>query len=572
MLVVVAGSHRPREKDYNFKGKKNDFIRFCKNIGRCLAEGRHTLWLAWSNNNIASQTNTPEKNPRSHPYSETADYYAFLGFIEALKNDPTLYAGENPARIRFLIAGDGDEGEDGEDIMPFLGYERQHSNVCLEDLHGFEIEKAFSDSSCNNGLRSDLLTEQAQSNDVDSFIVIGGGKATKIAAREACKKRILIPFAQFGGIGKSYHADESNLQFNYLHKMPIFRDHLMKSHPTKEDKHKLQAALILEQIMGMRHIALVITIRQDEKEAVDRLLGKNSNGTHLPDFRGRRLSYKMFQLTSNNNRKFLVASVRCSEQGPIEAVSTALNAIEDLHPILILVTGIAGGYPSTDYSLGDVIIGNRLHDFTVGQVSEGGRKTYINQGGPLTKKVKDFLSNDLNPTSLRGWNARSRIGMPRPTIDVDLISNYVDRLDDNDHLYGDAEWRKVVVNSLKTNFARTICTEEGQPKQVNKRKKPNFSFRANASNPNVVKDTQVVKTWEMTARDIASIEMEFGGVYAAANTIHKVYDTMTIRGISDIIGLKRDPEWTAYACKTAAAMTISVLLNISERFFKHEDP
>ena len=30
---------------------------------------------------------------------------------------------------------------------------------------------------------------------------------------------------------------------------------------------------------------------------------------------------------------------------------------------------------------------------------------------------------------------------------------------------------------------------------------------------------------------------------------------LAIRGISDVVGFKRAPDWTAYACETAAAFT-----------------
>ena len=35
---------------------------------------------------------------------------------------------------------------------------------------------------------------------------------------------------------------------------------------------------------------------------------------------------------------------------------------------------------------------------------------------------------------------------------------------------------------------------------------------------------------------------------------------LAIRGISDVVGFKRHPDWTAYACETAAAFAKALLL------------
>jgi nucleoside phosphorylase len=53
--------------------------------------------------------------------------------------------------------------------------------------------------------------------------------------------------------------------------------------------------------------------------------------------------------------------------------------------------------------------------------------------------------------------------------------------------------------------------------------------------------------------------MELGGVYVAGQRINRQYPVLAIRGISDIVGFKRDDEWTKYACKTAAAFAIALV-------------
>src|SRR5690606_1972480 len=55
--------------------------------------------------------------------------------------------------------------------------------------------------------------------------------------------------------------------------------------------------------------------------------------------------------------------------------------------------------------------------------------------------------------------------------------------------------------------------------------------------------------WVKTARHLLAIEMESGGVYRAARERCAM---LAIRGISDLVGLKRNDAWTKYACLVAA--------------------
>ena len=65
--------------------------------------------------------------------------------------------------------------------------------------------------------------------------------------------------------------------------------------------------------------------------------------------------------------------------------------------------------------------------------------------------------------------------------------------------------------------------------------------------------------WLSNARETAAVEMELGGVYIAAKRLNREYPILAIRGISDIIGFKRSPDWTSYACETATSLCFSLL-------------
>jgi nucleoside phosphorylase len=59
------------------------------------------------------------------------------------------------------------------------------------------------------------------------------------------------------------------------------------------------------------------------------------------------------------------------------------------------------------------------------------------------------------------------------------------------------------------------------------------------------------------ARQIVAVEMESSGIYKA--THERKVPFLAIRGISDVPGFDRDPDWTAYACETAAAFAQAFL-------------
>jgi len=84
-----------------------------------------------------------------------------------------------------------------------------------------------------------------------------------------------------------------------------------------------------------------------------------------------------------------------------------------------------------------------------------------------------------------------------------------------------------------------------------------------ASSNHLMRNPLILKQWREIARTVVVVEMEAAGVYQAAQAIERQYPVMAIRGISDIVGLERDPQWTAYACQTAAAFAYAFLLTDS---------
>ena len=85
---------------------------------------------------------------------------------------------------------------------------------------------------------------------------------------------------------------------------------------------------------------------------------------------------------------------------------------------------------------------------------------------------------------------------------------------------------------------------------------PIFSAGPVASSDRLVKDPRVLFPWITSARGILAVEMESAGVHRATRDQTPM---LAIRGLSDIVGLKRQDAWTKYACAAAAAFARSYL-------------
>jgi nucleoside phosphorylase len=74
-------------------------------------------------------------------------------------------------------------------------------------------------------------------------------------------------------------------------------------------------------------------------------------------------NYSYAHVRTRRDQVLRVVVARTPAQGPGVAQAIASSIIADVWPRWILLVGIAGGIPSTDYSLGDVLLSQRLHDF-----------------------------------------------------------------------------------------------------------------------------------------------------------------------------------------------------------------
>ena len=271
----------------------------------------------------------------------------------------------------------------------------------------------------------------------------------------------------------------------------------------------------------------ILTIRDDEFRAVLAAF-PDKVGIH----KGTSREYALCAADAGGGKRYRIAISRLIEQGNGEAQDAARDLIDDLTPRLVLVVGIAGAPPSEDVKLGDVVVSTRIHDFTVEARKAGEDPTYSITGGPIDKALAAFVTNlAAHDHELGDWTAQLA---PPPPVAWEAA----------DRLYGPPDWQRALRDKLAYHYGAGAAAA------------PVYATGPIAASNRLVKDPELLIPWLRTARDLRAIEMESAGVYRA---VRGRCPMLAIRGISDIVGLKRSDAWTKYACASAAAFSRAFL-------------
>jgi nucleoside phosphorylase len=271
----------------------------------------------------------------------------------------------------------------------------------------------------------------------------------------------------------------------------------------------------------------ILTIRDDEFGAVLKAF-PDDHGIH----KSRHREYTLRTADAGDGARYRLAILRQIEQGNGEAQEAARDLYDDLQPSLILVVGIAGGLPSDDITLGDVVLSTRVLDFSIEAHKFEEHTTYKVGGGPIAKAIAAGIANlSARELELADWWAELP---PKPA--VNLGPNKV---------YGPAQWKREVRAKLQLHNRKNVAA-----------RRPTFTSGPIASSDRLVKDPKLLFPWITTARGILAVEMESAGVHRATRDKTPM---LSIRGLSDVVGLKRHDAWTKYACASAAAFARAYL-------------
>jgi nucleoside phosphorylase len=154
----------------------------------------------------------------------------------------------------------------------------------------------------------------------------------------------------------------------------------------------------------------IITVRKDEFEAVlERLPPKWMVIS--------KRHYNVAELRSSSGKIFYIAIVRTPGQGQGQAQSAASDLLTELDPSWLVLVGIGGAKPESEFTLGDVIVATSLHDLSVTAAQPHARSEIAIGGGQMHRKVQNALANlPAAKAYLEDWNSEETIGIPMPPV------------------------------------------------------------------------------------------------------------------------------------------------------------
>ena len=109
----------------------------------------------------------------------------------------------------------------------------------------------------------------------------------------------------------------------------------------------------------------------------------------------------------------------------------------------------------------------------------------------------------------------------------------------------DESWDSQIARAIESNRARTVPKFVDGPLASSKSK--------------LLKDHEPLRQLLGADRHLRAVDMETAGVAKACQRHDRVTPFLSVRAISDVVGLPRDERWTIYACNVAAAFAHALL-------------
>ena len=281
----------------------------------------------------------------------------------------------------------------------------------------------------------------------------------------------------------------------------------------------------------------ILCFKPEEFEALLRRFGDEVEVA----VREARRHYAFRRMRTNDGRHATIALVRTVMQGTAEAQNAATDLIEDLHPRCLVVSGIAGTGPSTDVFVGDVVLATQIHDFNLRANKDEGDEL-ATAGYPIHRNVGVFIAALAGMRGQLGdWNSDHELNCQRPSV----------AQSDPDRVRGTDAWKDRVRQAIEHHRERD---------------RPRFVDGPIASSDDLVRAEAAMQERLDVDRRILAAEMESAGVAKACIRQQGVTPLVVVRAISDIVGLDRTEDHTAYACNVAASFTKALVrVDLAER-------
>jgi internalin A len=380
---------------------------------------------------------------------------------------------------------------------------------------------------------------------IERFVPDGAFKpesATELLKRVDTPQRSL----GYSSNGKQIHGDPGKGDILLGSRSPEHDQRPITVIETRWSPHDLQPIRTIEiQDLNLPVDFGIITVKSEEMSAVERRFQVVTRVV------GKKRDYSLAHVdTPTGVRTALIA--KSHEQGQKEAQLCASNLIEEANPPWLLLVGIAGAFPAPEFTLGDVLVASRIHDFSVTAALAQGIEWNVG-GGPVHREVKKLIGplQGVGSRLLGDWNGPAAISMSKPQLTVPKDLN-------DSAFYGDQKWREKVRSMLLEHFPsaqpKTVARQKHSTKTTTgypESRRPLFRTEPVITGDTLVKNPSLVEEWKQIARAAAHVEMELGGVVTVAE--QNDVPVVSIRGLSDIVGYVRSTAWTEYACQTAAA-------------------
>ncbi|MDL2258171.1 hypothetical protein LJC42_03300 [Eubacteriales bacterium OttesenSCG-928-K08] len=280
---------------------------------------------------------------------------------------------------------------------------------------------------------------------------------------------------------------------------------------------------------------LIVTIIPEELDAAVYHIANNNTSAD------KTTQWRKASIDLSSGRQATIVFIATGEPGNLPTHDYLFNALALQKPAKIILVGIAGSVPSRDIGLGDVVLCKDVFDFSVGAINADGKKEY-NLFSPKGIDENIFQSGTMISQwqkELVGWpkikNYQDKKKLVKPWKDLEAAS-----------FGGDTTWREKLEENYYYHKSKTDQS-------------PHALFAAIATSNDVVKHPETVKKWLEPVRQIKAIEMEASGVLSAAGKFK--CPVVIVRGISDIVGQKRDDDWKIYAANSAAAFAGALIKN-----------
>ena len=304
----------------------------------------------------------------------------------------------------------------------------------------------------------------------------------------------------------------------------------------------------IQEIKGKIDFA-ILTIREDEFEAALQRFQP------FQSVIGAKQIYQYCRLKRPDGKEISVAIVRAIDQGQTRAQAAAWLTLSELKPRWLILAGIAGGVPDDDFSLGDVLLANSLLDFSITAAMQDAPVQHRTSGAQMHRRVEALLGTiPAYRNQLNNWNQDAQLSVAKPCIDVPNATGA-------NCYYGKQQFRAAVIKSLIRNFPDSKSTRP-----------PRYKVGALATSNILLKDADLLNQWQIDARHLSHVEMEAAGALSASrNALESEVPLLCVRGLSDIVGFRREPEWTIFACHSAASFVYAILSSLPLELFWDDD-